>query len=67
MTVTIEPRPQLNHAYLGLWLAGAMQAGSDYGFVACRMRYVDQRDIFGPAGFTLGEGQFEAVLARGAG
>ena len=58
VTVTIEPRPELNHAYLGLWLAGAMQAGVGlYGFVECEMQYVDERAIFGPGGFELGRGR----------
>ena len=59
VTVTVEPRPELNHAYLGLWLAGAMQAGALYGFVECEMRYVDERAIFGPGGFELGRGRVE--------
>lgn len=58
-TVTIYPTPQLNHAYLGLWLAGMMQAGANYGFVECEMRYVDERAIFGPGGFTLGMGTLQ--------
>ena len=36
------------------WLSGAMQAGQIFGFVACDMRFVDERAIFGPAGITLG-------------
>ena len=60
VTVTIEPQPELNHAYLGLWLAGLMQAGSFYGFVQCDMQYVDERPIFGPEGFTLGRGSIES-------
>lgn len=60
VTVTIEPQSALNHAYLGIWLAGAMQAGSIYGFVQCEMQYVDERPIFGPEGFTLGRGSIES-------
>ncbi|KAL9067940.1 MAG: hypothetical protein Q9161_006559 [Pseudevernia consocians] len=61
VTVTIEPQPELNYAYLGLWLAGAMEAGADYGFVACEMQYVDERAMFGPGGFTLGRGSVGAA------
>ena len=58
--VTIYPNPQLNHAYLGMWLAGAMQAGASYGYVRCEMRFVDERPMFGPSGFTLGWGTLES-------
>lgn len=37
-----------------------MQAGGEYGFVECDMRYVDQRAMFGPEGFTLGRGSVES-------
>ena len=59
-TVTIEPQPQLTHAYLGLWLAGVMQAGYDYGYVECEMQYVDERASFRPEGSTLGRGSLES-------
>lgn len=36
-----------------------MQAGNDYGFVECEMRFVNERSIFGPAGFTLGRARLE--------
>lgn len=59
--VTIHPRPQLNHAYLGLWLAGMMEAGEQFGFGECDMRFVDHRAMFGPSGFTLGTARFGSV------
>lgn len=59
--VTIHPQPQLNHAYLGLWLAGTMEAGEQFGFGECDMRFVDYRTTFGPSGFTLGTARFGSV------
>ena len=59
--VTIYPQPQLNHAYLGLWLAGMMEAGDQFGFGECDMRFVDYRTTFGPSGFTLGTAKFGSV------
>ena len=54
VSLVVVPGPLLNYAYLGLWLAGATQVGEEFGFVECDMRYVDERPIFGQAGFTLG-------------
>ncbi len=31
-----------------------MEAGGEYGFVGCEMRFLDERAMFGPGGFLLG-------------
>ena len=59
--LTIEPQPELNHAYLGMWLAGVTEAGVEFSFVESDIEFVDERPIFGPSGFSLGKARLETV------
>ena len=58
VTVAVGPRPEINLAYMGPWLLGAIMCGETYEFIEADMEYFDNR--FTPA-FTLGKGSIEST------